>query len=90
MDQAMITNLVKSYEEVLKRYGFIKRELSQSQIEEITERLEDHERCHKSWVANEETEGEDMVEIAVYGGGDNVALECMNCHEVIIDSEYFK
>lgn len=88
MNQAMITHIIKSYEEVLKRYDFLKRELSQSQIDMIQSKIKEHSNCHKSWINNDENE--DMIEIAVYSGGENVSLECNNCNSIIIDSEYFK
>lgn len=91
MDNAMISNTIKSFEEVLRRYGFIKRELSQSQIDMIKDKIKEHERCHQEWLEDdyEDHEDEEMLDIAVYGGGENVAIECANCNSIIIDSEYF-
>ena len=89
MNEPMVTTYIKRFEEVLKRYGFIKGELSQGQIDMIKEKIEEHQRCYDSWINDEFTEGEDMLEVAVYAGGENVALECANCNSVIIDSEYF-
>lgn len=89
MDEAMITHSIKSFEEVLKRYGFIKRELSQNQIEMIKEKIKEHTKCHESWINNEYVDGEEMLEVTVYAGGENVALECANCNSIVIDSEYF-
>lgn len=89
MDEAMITHSIKSFEEVLKRYGFIKKELNQNQIEMIKEKIEEHEKCHESWINNEYADGEEMLEVTVYAGGENVALECASCNSIVIDSEYF-
>lgn len=90
MDQALVTQSIKDFEDVLRRYGFIKREFSQHQIDMIRHKIEEHCSCLEEWLDNDETEGEDMIEISVYAGGENVALECANCNTVIIDSEYFK
>ena len=42
MNQAMITHIIKNYEEVLKSYDFLKRELSQSQIDMIQSKIKEH------------------------------------------------
>ena len=90
MDQAMVTRIIKSFEEVLRRYGFIKKEFSQNQIDMIKEKIKEHKSCHNSWINNEDINNEDMIEISVYSGGESVALECMNCNSIIIDSSYFE
>lgn len=89
MDSSITTQMINSFEEVLRRYGFIKREFTQAQIEMIRKKIEEHDACHEEWVNDEDVSGEPMIEVAVYGGGENVALECTNCNSVIIDSEYF-
>lgn len=87
--EAVISNSISKFEEVLKRYDYIQGDLSQQDVDMIRENIEDHADCLDIWENDSEVSHEPMIEITVYGDGQNIALECMNCSTVIIDSEYF-
>lgn len=86
MFEKYINTLVEDFNEDCLSYGLIKNSLTDDQEEEIKERIMEHEECfnHKDEF---DADNSEIMNVAIYGSGANIAIECNQCGSIIIDNE---